>query len=242
MENRKKLIFIPLIGALVLALGIGLLAFSTGSAASNVLAIQAQEDEPDQPIPWEGGFGGKRGFGGHGRFGFGTSFDYDAFIADELGVTVEELQAARQAAAEAALDQAVAEGVITEEQAELMKARHALMGYIDKQGLLAAALGIDVADLETARQEGKSIPYLMGELGLDPAEVRDALQAAYEDAVQGAVDEGVISEAQAEDILENGFAGQMFGGRGGGFGRHGGFGGRGGFFAPNPASNSDTNL
>jgi hypothetical protein len=130
MENRNKLILIPLVGALVLALGVGLLALSPGSG---VLTVQAQEDEPDQPVPWQGGFGGMRGFGRHGMFGFGTSFDYDAFIADALDVTVEELQAARQAAAEAALEQAVAEGVITEEQAELMNARHALMDYIDKQ-------------------------------------------------------------------------------------------------------------
>jgi hypothetical protein len=69
------------------------------------------------------GFGGMHGFGRHGKFGFRTSFDYDAFVADALGVSVAELQAARQAAEEAALEQAVAEGVITEEQAELMKAR-----------------------------------------------------------------------------------------------------------------------
>lgn len=242
MENRNKLIFIPLIGALVLALGIGLLTFSQGSAASDILSIQAQEDEPDQPFPWKGGFGGMHGFGRHGKFGFRTSFDYDAFVADALGVSVAELQAARQAAEEAALEQAVAEGVITEEQAELMKARHALMQYINKQEILATALGIDVADLEAARQEGKSIAYLLGELGLDPADVRDALQSAYEDAVQDAVDNGIITEAQAEDILENGFAGRMFGKRGGGLGWRGGFNGRGGFFAPNAETNWDTNL
>lgn len=239
MENRNKFIFIPLVGALILALGIGLLAFSPGSG---VLIVQAQEDEPDQPVPWQGGFGRMRGFERHGRFGLGTSFDYDTFIADALGVSVAELQDARQAAAEAALEQAVAEGVITEERAELMKARHALMEYIDKQEILASALGIDVADLESARQEGKSIAYLLGELGLDPADVHDDLQTAYDDAVQDAVADGVITEAQAEEFLENGFAGRIFGKRGTGFGSRGGFGGRGGFFGPAPETSSDSSL
>jgi hypothetical protein len=248
MKNRSKLIFIPLIGALVLAIAVGVMAFSPGSAASNVLNIQAQEDEPDQPIPWKGGFGGMRGFGRHGMFGFGTSFDYDAFIADALGVSVAELQAARQAAAESALDQAVAEGFITEEEAELMKSRHTLMQYIDKHELLAAALGIDVADLETARQDGKSMADLLDELGMEAADVRDAMQAAYEDAVQQAVDDGIITDVQAEEILENGFAARMFGKRGGGFGQRGGFGGRGslhnqgGFPFQNPTLNGDNDL
>lgn len=242
MEYRSKLIFIPLIGALVLALVISVMAFSPGSAASNLLTIQTQEDEPDQPIPWKGGFGGMHGFGRHGMFGFRTSFDYDTFIADALGVSVTELQAARQAAADAALEQAVTEGFITEEEADLMKARQALVRYIDQHELLAAALGIDVAALEAARQDSKSMAELLDELGLEAADVRDAMQAAYEDVVQQAADDGVISDAQAEEILENGFAGRMFGKRRGGFGWHGGFGGRGGFFTPNPETNSDTNL
>ena len=242
MKNRNRLILIPLIGALALAVGIGMTAFSPGSTASNVTAIQAQENDPDKPSPWKGGFGGMRSFGHHGRFGFGTTFDYDAFIADALGISVAELLDARQAAAAAALEQAVAEGIITEEEAEMMKARHALKENIDKHELLAIALGIDIADLEAAFQEGKPLSYLLGELGLDPADVRNALQSAYEDAVQVAVDEGVISDAQAEEILENEFAGKLFGKRGRGFGQRGGFGGRGGSFAPNPDTNSDTNL
>ena len=72
--------------------------------------------------------------------------------------------------------------------------------------------------------------------------MRDALQSAYEDVVQDAVNDGVITEAQAEEILENGSAGRMFGKRGGGLGWRSGFGGRGGLFSPNADSNWDTNL
>ena len=140
MDKHKKLIVIPLIGAIVLVIALGMMAFTTGNASNAVLNIEAQEDKTEDPVPWKGGFGGFRGmksFGCGGRFGFGTSFDYDTFIAEELGVTVAELQAARQATREAAIDQAVAEGVITADQAKLIKARQALKQYIDHQEILS---------------------------------------------------------------------------------------------------------
>ena len=216
METRQKWITFPIIGALVAAIALGVMAFTPSNAANN----QGQEVAPEESLPWKGGF---HGHGRGGRFGFGTSFDYDAFMAEELGVSVANLQAARQAAHEAALEQAVAEGVVTAEQAELIKARQALMQYIDKEEILATALGITTEELEAARQEGKSLPYIFGELGLDPADIKDAMQSAYEDAVQQAVDDGVITDSQAEQLQEYGLGSRGFGMRGGGFHRQGGF-------------------
>jgi hypothetical protein len=233
MENKKIWFTIPLISALVLAVAVGVMAFSSSSAANNRQTILAQETGPEEMQPWKAGFDGKRGMGHGGRPGFGISFDYDAFIAEALGVSVEELLAARQAAHDAALEQAVTEGVITAEQAELIKAGQALRQYIDHQEILSQALGIDVADLEAAREEGKSLPYLFGELGLDPADVRDALQSAYEDAIQQAVDDGVISSSQAEQLQEKSYGSRGFGKRG--FGSHG----RGGFQSPAPTTDND---
>ena len=144
------------------------------------------------------GFGGNRGKGHGGKFGFGTSFDYDAFIAEELGVTVEQLQDARQAAHEAALDQAVVEGKITEEQADLILAGQALRQYIDPQELLSEALGIDSADIEAARESGEPLHELFGDL--EPAEIQEAMQSAYEDAVQQAIEDGVITEQPSNSL------------------------------------------
>jgi hypothetical protein len=217
MENRKMWFTIPLISALVLAIAIGVMAFSTSSAASTGLTILAQEDDTEEPLPWKGGFGEMRGSGRGGKFGFGSSFDYDAFIADSLGVSVADLQAAHQAANIAALEQAVAEGVITPEQAELIKAGQALRQYIDDQEILSQVLGINAEELEAARQEGKSLPYLFGELGLEPADIKAGLQSAYEEAIQQAVNDGVITDTQAELLQEKGFSGRGFGKRGGGF-------------------------
>lgn len=216
METRKKWITIPIIGALVAAIALGVMAFTPTNAAN----IQGQEVAPEGSFPWKGV---SRDHGRGDRFGFGTSFDYDTFIAEELGVSVADLQAARQAAHEAALEQAVVEGLITPERAELIKARQALMQYIDKEEMLVTALGITTEELEAARHEGKSLPYIFGELGLNPADIKDAMQSAYEDAVQQAVDDGVITDSQADQLQEFGFGSRGNGMRGGGFHRQGGF-------------------
>jgi ribosomal protein S20 len=238
MEKRKSLIIIPIVSALVLAIAIGVMAFSPGVASSPVFDIQAQDgDDTSDSYPWGAEFGGMHGHGRMGRFGMGTSFDYDAFMADALGVTVDEFQAARLAARDAALDQAVEEGIITADYADLLKARHALSQYIDHQAILSEALGLDEAELEAALQDGKSIPYLMGELGLEPEDVQAAMQNAYQDAVQQAVDDGVITDSQAEQLQDSGFGSRGLGMRG--FGSHG----RGaGFFGQRMGSIPDNDL
>ncbi len=52
--------------------------------------------------------------------------DYDALLADALGITPEKLQEARTQAFNARIDQAVADGKLSQEQADLMKGRRAL--------------------------------------------------------------------------------------------------------------------
>jgi hypothetical protein len=240
MDNKINWKLFTVIGALVLVLALGVMAFSPGFAANNKLTIQTDDDDTDGTHPWEGEFGGFRGFGKDfgrgGRFGFGTSFDYDGFLADALGVTVAELQAARQAADTAAIEQAVAEGYLTEDQADLMKAQQALMQFIDRDEILANALGISEDDLATARQEGKSLSDLLDELNLDAGDVRDAMQASFQEAVDNAVEEGVITESQAEQLRNGNFSGHGFGWFGGG--SHG----RGGFFHPKIEANPDNDL
>jgi hypothetical protein len=230
--DRIKLIWtIPVISALVIAGAIGILAFSSSFAADG---DQAQENGTDQPLPWKGYFWGKRGPTHGGRFGFGTGFDYDAFLAEELGVTVEELQTARQAAHDAALDEAVAEGLLTEEQADLISAGNALRLYLDPQDLLRQALGIDAEELEAARAAGQPLHGLFEDL--EPEEIREAMQAAYQDALQQAVEDGIITDSQAEQLQEKGFPGG-FPSR-----RPPGFHGRGGFFFHLPPLESESDL
>ena len=194
----------------------------------------------------QGHFGPGAQFGRQGfRGGFGSNIDREALLADALGITVEELRTAMEQAHLAGIQQAVDEGQITQAQADLMSARIKLENYIDKEALAAEALGISVEELQTAREEGKSMSELLNELELDPATVREAMNTAYQDAVQEAVADGVITQEQADVILSlpgpgfgrggpggfgRGFHGpQGFGGFRGGRGGPGGFGGFGGF-------------
>ena len=230
MEENKKWSITPLIRtfAVILVLGgitLGVMAFTTSDTIiDNAIVVDDEGEDPDPLVPFfgRGGFRGFPGFDRHGKFGFGGDLDYDSFLADALGITVEELQEAYSEASAAMLDEAVAQGYLTEEQAELIEARNALMAYIDHDEILAEALGISVTELEEAREADQDLSDLLDELGLEADDVREAMQAAYEKAVQEAVEAGVITQEQADQILEGEGGFPMFGG-------HRGFGGRGGF-------------
>ncbi len=117
------------------------------------------------------------GPGGFSRGGFDAARmagpAQDTGLADALGITAEELQAAQQQAAEAGIDKAVEDGLITEAQAERVKqfsgrfagafakiGRFGHFGHlgaatIDPEALLADALGISVDELQDAQAEAK---------------------------------------------------------------------------------------
>jgi len=83
------------------------------------LITQAQADELAQ-----------RGLNGRhlGRFpGLqGSTIDYNALLAQALGISTDELQAASQKAYTTSLDRAVQNGQVTQEQADAAKGRYAL--------------------------------------------------------------------------------------------------------------------
>lgn len=55
-----------------------------------------------------------------------NGIDFDTYLADTLGISVDELKVAYQAAYNAHIDQAVADGNLTQDQADLMKGQYAL--------------------------------------------------------------------------------------------------------------------
>jgi hypothetical protein len=97
----------------------------------------------------------------------------DAYLAEALGITTAELQTAQQTAYEAGIDQALAEGLITQAQADALKERSAAAGRfgghdlfrfpgidastIDPDALLADALGITTDELAAARVEAQDL-------------------------------------------------------------------------------------
>jgi len=250
MEENNKWSITPLIRtfAVILVLGgiaLGAMAFNSSEAAiDNVLALDDKED-PEVPLFGRDGFRCFPG-GRMGKFGVGGELEYDSFLADALGITIQELQDAHSEARAGMLEEAVAQGLVMEEQVKQMGARRALMEYIDHEALLAEALGISVEDLQAAREADKSLSTLFDELELEPETVREAMQAVYEKAVQEAVGAGVITQTQADQILEGEGGFPMFGGHGhsGGFGDRGRFPG-GGFQhpkAPYTDTDQDTGL
>lgn len=83
-----------------------------------------------QAAPW--GHGGMKF--GMGDFGFGEMRgEYQNHLAEALGITVEELEAAQLKARDAMIDQAVTDGTITQEQADLIQARRAFKEYYADQ-------------------------------------------------------------------------------------------------------------
>lgn len=229
------------IGAMTLVFGAAFLAIQSGAASSSVAPVSvALEngttiwfDKDDTPIE-----------------------DYDEALAEALGITVEELQAAYEAAHATSIEQAVEEGLLTQEQADdmLEGKRFGLRGRRGFHALgrgmnnfLAEALGISVAELEAAQEQAHDALLTKAvEDGIMTQEDADLLQArraisdymeeamadAYANVIAQAVADGVITQAQADQLLEEGPPGMrgpggIFFGRG--FGMHGSRGGMGAF-------------
>ncbi len=183
--------------------------------------------------------------GPYGQFGYRGLYnqycsiiDKEELLADKLDITVEELQGAQLEAYTAAIEKAVEKELITQKQADLMLSYAELKDYIDKEAILADALGISIEELQTSCEEGKTLYELIDELDLKVAEVLESLNESYEKAIEKVVKDGVITQEQADQILSGkwfGFYGPMvFGGRGGFLGwgdfrRSGGFRSRYGF-------------
>lgn len=215
MRKRK------MIGMAVVMIAIVAFAVTAVAAAQEPNPPDVPElEQGDQPFPGRG-FGMRGGFHGFGR-GFRGGEARQEALADALGIPVEELEEAQQQARETMIEQAVENGLLTQEQADLMLSLADLKNYINREELVTEALGVSPDDLQEARKNG-TLSDLIEELGGAEA-VREKLAAAHEQALEDAVADGVISEELAEQLSE----GPRFGfGMGGHRGFHN-FGGRGG--------------
>jgi hypothetical protein len=175
------------------------------------------------------GGGGPFGGDGPGRDG---GIDREALLAEALGITVEELQAAELKADEAMIGQMQANGTITAEQASLMLAQLKVRSYLDRDKLTAEALGMTVEELQAARKAGKTMPDLLSQQGIDEATFQANLKTARDKAIDQAVSDGVITAEQAAALKADqrggmGGPGEIGpGGHPGGRGRMGGGPGR----------------
>jgi hypothetical protein len=211
--NTKKWISGIALGLAIVTVAIGALNIGSASAASGLVGDAATTEST-------------RGDKGQ-RIGGVT----ETYLAEALGITEEELDTAMNTARAGAIDQALAQGLITQAQADELKADSASRrarslsawireGDIDYEALLADALGISVDELEQAYQEAvyaridqavtdgrlteEQALLAKGKYALNnDAAFQDAMSSAYEAAVQEAVANGVITQEQADLILEN---------------------------------------
>jgi hypothetical protein len=145
-------------------------------------------------------------------------------LADALGIELDDLVEAQESAHAARLAEMVANGYMEQDQVDQMLAYQALKDNIDRHAIMAAVLGLSSVELEDAREDGKGLPTLLEEQGLIVEEFVAALETAYQDAVQDLVPE-VLTQEQADQILESGEGMQGLGGArprfGGGMQGHG---------------------
>ncbi len=239
---KVKTLFLALLG------GAALIALVLGAYTVRAVFAQAATPTPAAPAPAQPGPG--KGF----RGGIGGYTDQD--LANALGISLDQLQAAYKSADTEALKQAVSKGLLTQQQADQLSQRlngHPFRGFerfnssgIDYNALLASALNISADKLQAAyktafttgvnnavksgRLTQAQADNILGRYALanDP-KFQSSLQAAFAAAVKQAVADGIITQAQADQILKS----QSATGAGGppflGRGFFGGPGGFGGF-------------
>ena len=142
-------------------------------------------------------------------------------LAEEKGVDMADIQAAVDAARDTVLDQAVADGMLTQEEADAIK-DHAGRGFGPGHGgefgalnselmkslhqatdeATAEALGMTVDELDAARQAGQRIPDLAKEKGVDIADIQAAMDAARDTVLKQAVADGTLTQEQADALSQ----------------------------------------
>jgi len=143
-------------------------------------------------------------------------------IASILGITVDEYDTAVETARVQVLEQAVAEGILTQEQADRIQERigegfgpftfgsrrfgRQGFGFGAEHSLVAVAaeeLGMTVDELLAELKDGKSIADVAQEEGVDPQAIADAFLAQRAEALAQAVENGRITQEQADQMLEH---------------------------------------
>lgn len=190
MSKTKKILIVAIVLVVLVAL-----------AGSVMVFAQANENDNDSEQSGARVSANQNRLFERLRQNWQGNIDYDALLADALDITVEALKDARIEANAAALEQAVEEGYITQRQVDLMTAIRIMRGAISRGELVADALRISIEELREAK-ENQALRELMAELDMTPAEVEEAVVVVFEDAVEQAVEDDLLTEEQA-NLIKN---------------------------------------
>ena len=255
MSMKRKLAATFLSGlAIASILAATALAFPQASNAASTQATKTPAAASERPAPPTG----RSGAGIQGQ-------NQDEYLANALGITADELQAAQTKAYAAAVQVALDAGDITQEQADALLSDEPGQGmgpgkvHIDSQKYLANALGITDDELSAAQEKAFEAQVAQavtdGRMTQEQADAllgQRALQKyiadndLYAGIVKSALEDGALTQAQADALLsdiEAGtgsglgfFGGQIGGPQGGPNGGPGGPDARpGGERSPRPA-------
>ena len=215
--QHKKTIIIVVLGALAATITFGAVAFQSVFAATPTTNSTTTTTQTN--LGWSIGRAHNGGY---------TNED----LANALGITIDELDTAYQAATSAALQQAVEGGLITQAQADQLTTDGRAFPFgnrwdswltengIDFNTFLADELGISVDELQAAKQTAyftnidqavtdgnltqEKADLMKGRYALsNDSTFQSSMQSAYTDAVNAAVASGVITQAQADQFLSN---------------------------------------
>ena len=148
------------------------------------------------------------------------------YLAGRLGVSVDKLQTAIKGVAGDQIDQALAQGKLTQAQADRLKqrlesssllpfgigrgpgpgvgsGRHGALGFGFRFGLDAAAsyLGLSQADLQTQLRSGKTLAQLAQDKGKSVDGLKQALLASATAKLDQAVAAGKLTADQRSSLL-----------------------------------------
>ena len=136
-------------------------------------------------------------------------------IAEALGISVEKYEETVTAARQTVLDEAVAAGDITQEQADRMQKRLDETGGFGRMGKMgrglrgesvlltvaAEKLGMTGDELTTALRDGKTIAGLAEDKGVDTQVITDAYVAQWKEKLDAQVADGTLTQEEANARL-----------------------------------------
>lgn len=141
---------------------------------------------------------------GEAMFDIAAGYGYDA---DTFRALMNEVMAS-------ARETAIAEGLIPEGTGP----RGGGFGGGEMAGLMhdaiAAQLGLTAEELQARIDAGETMQDIAAEMGFSAEEIARLMQAARAESLQAAVDAGLLTQEQADLMLERGPGGPGHGGRG----------------------------